>query len=292
MPSLTHRRLIPRLSAFFPALLLPLCAAFLALLAPPPARAEVEPARLEAFMQVTGFDVMLDSIALSAETAPRMLGMEASDFGGDWARTASEVFDPEKMHDMARQILTRALQPDDLAHAAEFYASDLGQRLVETENASHMDEDRDTPLTEGQALVAQMLRDGAPRLEILKRMNRAVDVGGYAVRAVEEVQIRFLMAAAAAGVIEMKIDSATLRVRMAGTRAARMREMAANGLARAAHIYAGFSDDDLRLYAEALEAAPMARVYELMNAVQYEIMANRYEALAARMAGLYPGEEL
>jgi len=36
----------------------------------------------------------------------------------------------------------------------------------------------------------------------------------------------------------------------------------------------------------------MQRVYELMNAVQYEVMANRFEALATRMSGLQPGEEL
>jgi hypothetical protein len=36
----------------------------------------------------------------------------------------------------------------------------------------------------------------------------------------------------------------------------------------------------------------MARVYELMNAVQYEIMANRFEVLAARMRGLTPAQEL
>ncbi len=36
----------------------------------------------------------------------------------------------------------------------------------------------------------------------------------------------------------------------------------------------------------------MKLVYELMNAVQYEIMANRFEKLAARMAELHPGTEL
>ena len=36
----------------------------------------------------------------------------------------------------------------------------------------------------------------------------------------------------------------------------------------------------------------MQRVYELMNAIQYEIMANRFEVLAARMAEMHPGQEL
>ena len=43
--------------------------------------------RLQAFLQVTGFDVSLESIALSAEHAPDMLGMESNDLvtvGAQW----------------------------------------------------------------------------------------------------------------------------------------------------------------------------------------------------------------
>jgi len=36
----------------------------------------------------------------------------------------------------------------------------------------------------------------------------------------------------------------------------------------------------------------MQGVYVLMNAVQYEIMANRFEVLAVRMADLQPGQDL
>ena len=50
--------------------------------------------------------------------------------------------------------------------------------------------------------------------------------------------------------------------------------------------------EDLRAYVAALEHPIMARVYELMNAVQYEILANRFEVLAARMRGLTPAQEL
>lgn len=45
-------------------------------------------------------------------------------------------------------------------------------------------------------------------------------------------------------------------------------------------------------YAEALEQPDMQKVYELLNAVQYEIMANRFEVLAARMSGLQPGQDI
>ncbi len=36
----------------------------------------------------------------------------------------------------------------------------------------------------------------------------------------------------------------------------------------------------------------MQEVYELLNAVQYHIMADRFEHLAGRMAGLQPAQDL
>ena len=41
---------------------------------------------VEAFLEVTGFDVALESIPLSADTAPQMLGLQADDFGSEWQR--------------------------------------------------------------------------------------------------------------------------------------------------------------------------------------------------------------
>jgi len=42
----------------------------------------------------------------------------------------------------------------------------------------------------------------------------------------------------------------------------------------------------------ALEHPDMKLVYELLNAVQYEIMANRFEVLATRMADLHPPQDI
>ena len=61
--------------------------------------------RVMSFLEVTGFDVALDSIALSASGAPQMLGLEAGDFGVGWARMADQVFDTERMRDLALDIL-------------------------------------------------------------------------------------------------------------------------------------------------------------------------------------------
>jgi hypothetical protein len=248
--------------------------------------------RVEAFLTTTGFDVALDSIALYAESAPLMLGREAGDFGNQWRRLADEVFDTGDMQDMAVDILVQTLDQDDLMHAVDFYASELGQRLVVAENASHMEADRDGKNETGQQLFAQYVAEGSPRVELFQRMNDAISSDDAAVRAVEEIQVRFLMAASNAGVLERPLDEDALRALLAADRDAMRIEMRANSLASAAFTYREFPTDDMRAYAQALEHPQMRRVYELLNAVQHEIMANRFEVLALRMADMAPQEDL
>ena len=248
--------------------------------------------RLQAFLQVTGFDVALDSIALSAADAPALLGMRASDFGANWSRIADDVFDTGAMRDTALDILEQTLSDDDLAHAASFYASPLGLRLVEVENDSHMVADDARKQAEGEELVAAMVASGDDRLDVLMQMNAAVDSGDVAVRAVQEIQVRFLLAASVAGVLDQEIDEATLRSLMKETEGELRLSMRRSALASAAFTYRDISDADLRDYLDALQDPQMQRVYELMNAVQWEIMGDRYEALAVRLAQIAGGQDL
>lgn len=263
-------------------------AAVLLVLAGGALRAEERP-RLEAFLQVTGFDVALDSIALSAREAPELLGMSASDFGSDWTRVSEEVFAQDILHGIALDILDATLNDDLLTAAAEFYASPLGQRLVEVENAAHMVADSEAKQAEGAALVEEM---SDARIAVLRRLGEAVDSEGVAIGAIREVQVRFLMAASLAGVLDRELDEDVLRkVLSAGDDELRA-ALKVSALNNAAYTYRDFSDADLRSYAEALETPKMQRVYELMNAIHFEIMADRFEVLALRMADLHPGQAL
>lgn len=264
---------------------------FLVLAQVGPARA-ADRDRLEAFLEVTGFGVALDSLALSAADAPEMLGMEASDFGSDWERVANEVFSTEQMRETALDILSQTLSDEDLAHAAGFYASDLGQRLVKVENASHMMADDAAKREDGEERVADLMREGEERLQVLKELNAAIDQTGNAVRAVQEVQVRFLMAASNAGVLDNALDEQALRALMEQSEDELRIQLKAGALAGAAYTYADIPTEDLKAYRDALEHPQMQRVYELMNAVQFEIMAGRFERLAGRMADLHPGQEL
>lgn len=248
--------------------------------------------KIESFLTTTGFDVALESIKLSAESAPLMLGLDKDEFGDQWVRLSGDVFDTETMHDMALNILQETLTPELLNHATEFYASDLGQRLVMAENASHLKEDEDLKTEAGATIVAGLVQHGSDRLGLLKRMNAAVDGASSSVKAIQEIQVRFLMAAAGAGVIELQLDEPDLREMMSAQAPDLHRTIMLSALSGSAYTYQAFSDAEVETYAIALEHPKMKQVYQLMSAVQYEVMANRFETLAAEMAKLQPSTDL
>lgn len=250
-----------------------------------------ERADVEAFLKVTGFDVAIDSISLSAERAPEMLGLDAGDFGTEWRFLSKQVFDPTFMKERATNILVETLDNDYLNHAAAFYASDLGLKLVEAENISHFEDDT-VKYDTGRQMVADMVKEGSARVEMLRRMNHAIDPNDIGPLAVQEIQVRFILAAAFAGVIELGLDEDALRAALAENENAMRLEMEASSLANAAYTYRNFSDADVLAYTEALENPDMQLVYELMNAVHFEVMMNRFETLAVKMGNLSPQEDL
>ncbi|WP_416368360.1 DUF2059 domain-containing protein [Tritonibacter mobilis] len=281
-----------RPAAFVTVLLNGLFAAAFAVVIALPAKTEAaDRDQVKAFLEITGFDVALDSIAQSAGDAPKILGADAGDFGLAWESLTAEVFDTQKMRDTALDILEQTLSDEALFFAAEFYASDLGQRLVTVENASHMSEDGGT-LEAGERIVSKLVEEGDPRVALYRDMNVAIGGTETALRAVQEIQFRFLMAASAAGVIEMRIDADGLRALMKAQEGEMRREMAASSLAQSAYIYRDFTIEEVEAYVEALEHPLMQEVYELLNAIQYEIQANRFEELAHRMWDLQPVQEL
>ncbi len=248
--------------------------------------------KVAAFLEVTGFDVALDSIALSAGDAPSMLGLSAGDFGAEWTRLSQAVFDQEKMRDLALDILTETLEEEALSHAAAFYASDLGQRLVVAENASHLVEEGDTKQIAGERIIADLVKSGSKRVALYHRMSKAIDAAGSGIRSMQQIQFRFLMAASAAGIIELQLDAEGLRALQREQEAAMRIALRAANLAGSAYTYQDFSEDEIEAYVKALETPLMQQVYELLNAVQFEITANRFEALAYRMKELGQGEDI
>ncbi|WP_253284713.1 MULTISPECIES: DUF2059 domain-containing protein [unclassified Ruegeria] len=248
--------------------------------------------RIEAFLTTTGFDVALESIALSSRSAPQMLGIDPDGFGSDWARLTDEVFDVEAMHKTAVSILEETLRDEALTHAVEFYASDLGQRLVEVENASHMKEDNEAKQLEGQQIISDLIKEGSQRVESFKRMGAAIDSTDTALRAWQEIQFRFLLAASASGVIELQMDAEDLRELLKRNEPALRQSLQLSSLAGAAYTYKDFSDEDVNAYVDALEQPLMQEVYELLNVIQFEIMARRFEVLASRMAELHPAQDI
>ncbi len=248
-------------------------------------------ANVEAFLKVTGFDVAIDSIALSATSAPDLLGMNQGDFGAQWTTVAEDVFDTELMQNRALDILEATLEDDLLAHAAAFYASDLGQRLVEVENSSHMAEDEEKELV-GNAMLADLEAKDDPRIDLFRRMSVAIDPNDIGPQAMTEIQVRFILAASYAGVIDLRTDEDGLRALLNENAEEMAEAIETSSLANAAYTYRDFTLEELVEYTEALEHPDMMTVYELMNAVHFEVMSNRFEALALRMGDIQPVQDL
>ncbi|CUH82402.1 hypothetical protein TRM7557_03919 [Tritonibacter multivorans] len=249
-------------------------------------------AAIEDFLNITGFDVALDSIAHSAENAPAMIGLDARSFGVTWESIADEVFDPENIRDMAVLMLRETLSPEALDHANSFYASDLGKKLVRAENASHDIVDGDVTLEAGSRIIAQMVQESDPKIEVFRRMTDAISDSDDTLRAVQTVQLRFLNAASDAGIIDLRMDPETLEQALREQEPFLRLSISEGALASNAYTYQGFTIDELNAYVDALEHPLMQEVYSLLNSVQYEIQANRYEALARRMTELAPNSDL
>ncbi|QUJ77981.1 DUF2059 domain-containing protein [Sulfitobacter albidus] len=256
------------------------------------AQAQVARDRVETFLEITGFDVALESIRLSADAAPQMLGVEADDFGSEWQRLVGEVFETELMHEMAADVIERAMTPEQLDHAVAFYSSDLGQRLVAAENRSHLIDEDGLKTESGGAILEGLRGIDSPRVDLLERLNAASGSEDATVRAIQEVQIRFLLAAAGAGVIDLTMDEPDLREAMTEGEEELRENLRRGAMEGAAYTYQAFSDPEVEAYAEALEHPLMQEAYALMNAVQYEIMANRFEAVADRLRQMQPSQDL
>lgn len=243
------------------------------------------------FLEVTGFDVALESIAVGAEDAPSMLGLENNAFGQAWSNMVREVFVVEDMNTQALDILEQTLDQNLLDHAVGFYGSDLGERLVKAENLSHMDDD-DLKQIAGEQLLALYDAQEDPRPEYFARMSDAIDPENVGLRAVQTIQVRFILAASRAGVIRQDIDEDALWAQIKANEPEVIASIEEGAKAAAAYTYQDFSTSEIQAYTEALEHPDMQLVYELMNAVHYQVMGDRFSALASRLGELQPSEDL
>ena len=247
--------------------------------------------KIAQFMAVTGFDVALESMRLSARDAPTMLGFDADDFGLSWSRLADRIFEPEALKNDALEILDNALTDDVLAHATQFYGSKLGQRLVTAENESHGLEFEDRE-AEGARLAQALSARGSPQPQYFLDMAESIGYVGATIKAYREVQVRFLMAASLAGLIDQRFDEVDLRAMLAQQDDEVRRAMAENLIVANAFTYRDFTDSEIEFYRDALAMPQMMEVYELMNAIHFTIMADRFERMALEMVNLTPTQEL
>jgi hypothetical protein len=243
------------------------------------------------FLEVTGFDVAITSMQQDAMAGPGLAGGAPDAFGAQWVALARKVFDPEDM--LGRTIdMMQSIMPDDLLTFGEdFYASELGQRLVTAENEAAQISD-DERHSAGEQIMADLLANNPGRLDDYQAMMDAIGGVDASVRAVSEIQVRYLLAADAAGAIDLGLSEQDLRDAVKA-QAPQMREaMAQFSILGAAYTYRDMSDEDIKAYRAILEDDRMQQVYQILNGIQYEVMADRYEVLAAGLKGLTPQQTL
>ncbi len=250
-----------------------------------------DPQKIREFLKVTGFDVAIAAIQQGAMAGPALTGEAPDQFGREWTRLAKEVFAPEAMVDDAVEMIGAVMPEALLDHGIEFYGSPLGQRIVAVENASHLEND-EVKQTEGTQLVRDLLAQNSPRLDVFRAMSLAIGSVDVAVRSIVEIQVRYLMAAVAAGASDVEMSEEDLRGMLMSQADEMRKSIEENGLISNAYAYRDLTDEELIDYLSALQDPQMKQVYEILNAVQYEIMADRYEKLAGRLAGLQPETEL
>ena len=247
--------------------------------------------KLIAFMNITGFDKQLESIRLSAETAPLMVGIEVEQFGESWTLLADQLFDPETIKEEALDILSETLSNETLQFGAGFYASSLGVRLVEAENESHFADDEEKQ-EQGEILAAQLRAEESQKIEYFIDMMDSIGGLEQSLRSFRELQLQFLLTAMQSGLVDYQISEDDLRAMLKSQDAEIASTYLDNMLAANAYTYRDFSDEDILEYSKALADPRMQELYELMNAVTHTIMIDRYKTLAFRLVDLRPGEIL
>ncbi|MEC7761644.1 MAG: hypothetical protein VX874_07015 [Pseudomonadota bacterium] len=243
------------------------------------------------FLEVTGFDVAITSMQEGAMNGPGIAGADPDAFGSEWVRLSRQVFEPDAMIEDTLDMM-EAIMPQELVdHGMAFYGSDLGQRLVAAENAAHVVSD-ERQMAEGEMIVTHLADDNPERIEEYRKMTTAIGGVEQSTRAIIEIQLRYTMAAMAAGASDFQYSEAELREMLSRQTDQLEAAISTSGVFGSAYVYQDFTDDEVVAYREALEDPQMQQVYEILNGIQYEIMGDRYEELAARLAELTPQTDI
>lgn len=247
--------------------------------------------KLRAFLVITGFDVAIESLQQNAMAGPGLAGDAPGEFGAEWVRLAEEIFDPSQMIERTIDMMA-AVMPEDLVdYGAAFYASDLGQLLVEVENASHMTSDAER-YVEAEKLVEAMMQGDSPRIQMFRDLGDAVGGVEQSVRSAIEIQYRYYLAAMNAGTVDLEMSAEDLRLVLESQADGIRQNVQIYSMLGSAYTYKDISDAALGAYVEALMEPKMQQVYEILNAIQFEVMAERYEDLAIALAELAPQQDL
>lgn len=245
------------------------------------------------FLTVTGFDVAIDGLPSSADNAPKILGLEKSDFGPGFDAAAERAFDLSVMRPKAVQMISENLTDEELDHAIAFYSTELGQRLVATENASHLDDDVSARQERGGLILAELEPEAQEeRVDVLKVLAEASVTMEDSLKGQVGAQFRFLVAADYEDLYTLALPESMMYNLLLSTMLGMEGEILMDAVVSSAATYEDFSNEELATYTAALQKEDMQSVYEVMDNVYFELLGDGFEKLAREMAQLGVSEEL
>lgn len=249
--------------------------------------------KVNEFLNVTGFDVAIDSLPSSADNAPTMLGLEKSDFGPGFEAGAQRAFDLSVMRPKAVEMILENLSDEEIEHAIAFYSSELGRRLVVSENASHVEDDVSARQGRGGMILAQMgPEEQEERVDVLKVLAEASVTMEESLTNQAGAQFRFLVAADYEDLYTLALPEGMMYNLLLATMLEMKNDILMDAVVSSAATYEDFSNEELATYTAALQEEDMQSVYEVMDNVYFELLGDGFEKLAREMAQLGVSEEL
>lgn len=243
------------------------------------------------FVEVSGFDKALASIPPAVMEGGAAFGGGEDAFTQQWKRAVKDVFDLEGIEAQALDMMEAILPDDSLALATDFYASPLGLRLVAVENETYSLAVSDRAAA-GQRLLEEAEKDDPERVALIRAFVDSAQDLDHAVQVTFEIQLRYLLTAMASGAIEPGPSEEELRM-ILEAQAPQLKQAYADYMLRASMFtYREISNEDMRAYTEALDGAALTEVYEVLNGIYAEILAQRFEALAVHLGAIEPEDDL
>lgn len=167
------------------------CAAIMTIFACSPVWAD---AKITVLMDVMQIEDVVDILKEEGLQYGATLDAEMLDGQGGafWAEQVRRLYDPQRMEAELRRAFSEELSDADVASSIDFYASDTGTRIIESENRTRRALSDPDIAAAADDLVAQLRSEDAPVLALTEKFIEVNDLIGNNVAGAMSQHYHFL----------------------------------------------------------------------------------------------------